>query len=690
MHYKIGSRGSQLALVQAEMVKTRLAAAYPADSFEIVVLSSRGDRDQTKPLETLGAGAFVRDLEDRLLAGEVDLLVHSMKDLPAAEPEGLVLAKAWTRADPRDALVSREGKTLDELPRGAVVATGSVRRTHFLRERRPDLKFVPIRGNVDTRLKKLFNSTAVNLNLQPQPLDALVLACAGLDRLGRSDVITERLDPMWMMPAPNQGQLAIEVRASDAELKAKIDALGDDAAERVAQAERAYLRTTGATCRDAVAAYATLEDGELRLTSFFEKTEPPKVTLVGAGPGDPGLITVKGLAAIRAADAIVYDRLVSKELLKEASPTCELHNVGKTPLSNSASQDDINALLVELASRHRRVVRLKGGDAFVFGRGGEEIAYLREHGIACETIPGVTSAVAVPEVAGIPVTHRGVATSFRVITAHGANFSATDLDYASMRDPKTTLVFLMGFAQLAEIASGLIAAGRAPSTPAAVIAEGTTAAQREVRGPLETIAAAATEAGFAAPAVVVVGDVVAFGRRCLVAKVGGAPSALAERLRAAGADVTEVTVGRIRPLPGAVTAAQFVAADWLVATSANALRALDAELLSCAAKPKVAAIGPTTAAAAEHLGFTIALVASAANSATLLCELAAVVHPTDSVLRLLPEGVSDSLAALGERCRYAAIANYVNDPVDAPPVEAGAFDEIYWTSPSSRRRINVK
>lgn len=267
MHYKIGSRGSKLALVQTESVKERLALAYPSDTFEIVVISSRGDRDQHRPLEALGAGAFVRDLEDRLLAGEVDLLVHSMKDLPAVEPEGLVLVKAWTRADARDALVARTGKTLDGLPQGAVIATGSVRRTHFLRQRRPDLRFVPIRGNVDTRLRKLFEPDD---SAQPA-LDALVLACAGLDRLGRGDVITERLDPAWMIPAPNQGQLAIELRAADAALKAKLDALGDDLAERIARTERDYLASTGATCRDAVAAYAELRDGELHLTTYFER-----------------------------------------------------------------------------------------------------------------------------------------------------------------------------------------------------------------------------------------------------------------------------------------------------------------------------------------------------------------------------------------------------------------------------------
>ena len=192
MHCRIGTRGSRLALAQAELVKRRLEAAYGDDSFELVILSSRGDRDRVSPLEELGAGAFVRDLEERLLAGEVDLLVHSMKDLPAEMPPGLTLAKAWTRADARDALVSRTGLKLADLPRGAIVATGSVRRTRFLGARRPDLRFVPIRGNVDTRLARLFGKDQAQADAPP--LDALVLACAGLDRLGMSEAITERLE----------------------------------------------------------------------------------------------------------------------------------------------------------------------------------------------------------------------------------------------------------------------------------------------------------------------------------------------------------------------------------------------------------------------------------------------------------------------------------------------------------------
>ena len=278
MTYRIGTRGSRLATVQASLVRDRLASAYPEHGFELVPIVTQGDRVTDRPLSAIGgSGVFVREIERALLAGEIDLAVHSMKDLPAEQPEGLCLAKAWTREDPRDALVvsptclrSRTVPGSDDslglLPPGATVATGSVRRTLFLKRKRPDLRVVDIRGNVDTRLRKLFEPAA-----DEQRLDAIVLAAAGLRRLGREDAVTAYLDPTWMIPAPNQGQLAIELRAASESLKAMVDALGDDEAEAMAQAERSFLKATGATCHEAVAAYAHVVDGELKLESFYEK-----------------------------------------------------------------------------------------------------------------------------------------------------------------------------------------------------------------------------------------------------------------------------------------------------------------------------------------------------------------------------------------------------------------------------------
>ena len=229
------------------------------------------------------------------------------------------------------------------------------------------------------------------------------------------------------------------------------------------------------------------------------------VYIVGAGPGDPELITVKGLACLRRADVVLYDRLVASELLGEAQPSAELIDVGKAPLRHRRSQEEINALLIEKARAGLTVVRLKGGDPFVFGRGGEECQALAEAGLAFEVVPGVSSAVAVPAYAGIPVTHRDYASSFTVVTGHSAGDDAGGVDWAGL--PTTgTLVCLMGVSHLPEIARRLVALGRSAGTPAAVIGSGTTGRQTVVEGTLADIAERA--AGVETPATIVIGEVV--------------------------------------------------------------------------------------------------------------------------------------------------------------------------------------
>src|SRR5688500_2592655 len=206
------------------------------------------------------------------------------------------------------------------------------------------------------------------------------------------------------------------------------------------------------------------------------------VYIVGAGPGDPGLITVKGLACLRAADVVLYDRLAAPELLSEAPVHAELIDVGKEPKAHRRSQVEINALLIEKAREGKTVVRLKGGDPFVFGRGGEECQALAEAGVRYEVVPGVSSAIAVPAYAGIPVTQRGVTTAFTVVAGHTGG-SDSDIDWASISHTGT-VVFVMGVEHLPEIVSQLIAHGRLPNTPAAVIEEGTTKKQVTVIGTL--------------------------------------------------------------------------------------------------------------------------------------------------------------------------------------------------------------
>lgn len=280
------------------------------------------------------------------------------------------------------------------------------------------------------------------------------------------------------------------------------------------------------------------------------------VSLVGAGPGDIGLLTVRGRDRLRDAEIVVYDRLIDPRLLDEAPPTAERVYVGKEAHHHLLRQDAINALLVEHGRLGKRVVRLKGGDPFLFGRGGEEAAALAAAGVPFEIVPGVTSALAVPAYAGIPVTHRDVASSVTIVSGHHDPARGdAGRDWGALAAAET-LVFLMGVADLPRIAAQLVAHGRPVDTPAAAIAWGTWAAQRTVVGTLGTLPGLVAEAGLTAPATVVVGAVVGLrerlrwfddparkplsGRRVLVARSRAQQSKLSAMLAALGASAVEL------------------------------------------------------------------------------------------------------------------------------------------------------
>ena len=231
-----------------------------------------------------------------------------------------------------------------------------------------------------------------------------------------------------------------------------------------------------------------------------------KVYLTGAGPGDIELLTVKALRLVKEADVIIYDRLANPDILKEAKDGCEFVYVGKEDSKHTLPQEEINEVIYQNALKHECVVRLKGGDPFVFGRGGEEAIYLKERGIKFEFIPGITSAIAVPEYAGIPVTHRGITVSFRVVTGHES--SNKDHSQIPWENYKTddTIVFLMGLHRLKKIASKLIEIGKPKDYPIAVISRGTTKEEKTVVGTLENIYELAKD--LPTPALIVVGEVV--------------------------------------------------------------------------------------------------------------------------------------------------------------------------------------
>ncbi len=236
--------------------------------------------------------------------------------------------------------------------------------------------------------------------------------------------------------------------------------------------------------------------------------KPTTVYLVGAGPGDPELLTLRALKLIESAEVVVYDRLVSARILDLVPTGTARIFVGKAPGQHPLPQAEINDLLVRLAAAGRAVVRLKGGDPYVFGRGGEEAEHLVRHGIAVEVVPGVTAAAACAAAAGIPLTHRGLATGVRFVTGHGKGDQELDLDWRGLADPATTLVVYMGLANLATLSARLMAAGRAPDTPVAAVSRATLPRQRICRTTLGTMASAVAAAGLEAPTLLIVGAVV--------------------------------------------------------------------------------------------------------------------------------------------------------------------------------------
>lgn len=248
MHYVIGTRGSELALTQAESVKRKLEETYSSDSFEIKIIHTTGDKNPNQALEAIGSkGVFTDEIERQLLSGEIALAVHSMKDMPGEIDDRLAFAKAWEREDPRDVLILKNGSSFSGLPQGAVIGTGSKRRAYQLKKLRPDISVVNIRGNVDTRIRKLQDET--------QGLDGIVLAAAGIKRLKREREITEYLPLDVMIPAPAQGILAIETRKDNTELLKKLNALANEKTDLAAVLERQFLNRIGGDCHYPMGAY---------------------------------------------------------------------------------------------------------------------------------------------------------------------------------------------------------------------------------------------------------------------------------------------------------------------------------------------------------------------------------------------------------------------------------------------------
>ena len=366
------------------------------------------------------------------------------------------------------------------------------------------------------------------------------------------------------------------------------------------------------------------------------------VALVGAGPGDPELLTIRGRRYLETADVVVYDRLVDRRLLGHAPKDAELVDVGKRPGEPRDRQSDINALLVQRARSGKRVVRLKGGDPFIFGRGGEEVAALAEANVPFEVVPGITSAIGAPAYAGIPLTHRGVASSLTIVTgSESPDKEGALVDWDRLAKSDGTLSLLMSWQNLPAITQALIDGGRAEDTPTAVVQWGTWPDQRTVVGPLVSIADSAKREGLSNPVVVVVGEVVnlraasrwfdnrpLFGKRVLVTRSRTQSAHLVDRLERAGAEPVEVPTIEIQPVEdtGEIDSelANLTDYDWVVFTSTNTVEQLfgrldalgrDARLFHTS---RLAAIGTATATALRERGVIADLVSRESVSQSLI------------------------------------------------------------------------
>lgn len=702
---KIGTRKSLLALIQTDIVKNALLKAFPGLKVEIAKIDTKGDQILDKSLTSFGGkGVFTAELEAELLSGAIDIAVHSAKDMPMEFPEGLGIGAVLKRADVRDTFVTTDGRKLEELEPGSIVGTSSLRRELLIKEINPHVQIKMLRGNVQTRLRKL----------KEGQYDGIILAAAGIERLGyqkEEGVFYEYLDEDVFLPAAGQGILVVESRTDDAEMAEILNVIHDREAEALLAAERAFLITIGGSCNAPAAALCKREpDGfsmramyardslHVKKTCLHVKAEQDSlvqaatrlgedtartvnkgmVYLVGAGPGDEDLITRKGLKVLREADAVVYDSLASSSLLNEVKEDAELIYAGKRSSHHHLKQYETNELLIKLALEGKNVVRLKGGDPYIFGRGGEEGQELREAGVDFVVVPGISSSYSVPAYCGIPVTHRDFASSFHVITGHEGNHKngATVLDYGTLAKEEGTLVFLMGLKNLPNIAASLMEKGKDPKTPVGVLQEGTTARQKIATGTLENIVEVVEKEGIQTPAITVVGDVVSLhdvlnwygnktlsGQRVLVTGSRSMVDRLSPLLKEEGAEAISFSLIRTEKMETeAFTRAmdELDSYTWIVLTSANGVHCFFAKLkeqrkdIRSLRDIRFAVIGDGTKKALESYGIYSDFMPTAYSSQDMAAAMVPQMKEEDRVLLLRAQ---EANAVLPDALEKAGIAH---------------------------------
>lgn len=593
---KIISRQSALALLQVEEVLSLLKRDI---EYEVIKTSSFGDQHKEISLmePSLAADFFTRELDSAILEHRADIGIHSAKDLPYPLPAGIEVIALTKAENKSDSLIAKNRHTLDSLPEHSKVGTSSAQRKAELLALRPDLDVVPVRGTIEERIEQVNNRS----------IDALIVATCALDRLGLRHLASEELP---FKTHPLQGNLAVTA-SSDVE---------------------PWIREI--------------------FTPLDIRKSYGKVKLVGFGPGDPELITIKGNKALEEASIIFFDDLTNEDYLQRFS--AEKIYVGKRSGKHSHSQDAINELLYQAAISGKQVVRLKGGDPMVFAHGREEIDFLKSRMVEVEVIPGISSGNALASLTQIPLTHRGVARSVAFVLGHSASPLTPDSD---------TLVYYMGGSEISAIASSLLKQGRGKETPVALVTNVSLPSQREIYSTLGELEYAVYHDS---PVLIVVGEVVRFSAREHKEKVYDTSSTSQTPLIC--------IEGNNIPLPDTK---DF---DFIVFTSRYGVKYYDKPLDGA----KIISVGPTTTEALRQRGANVTY-ESHTESADGIIEWFADKIKSKILLARSNKGLkilSEKLIRQGHE--VVDLPVYTNQPNrEAVKQDLTKFDKVLFTSPST-------
>ena len=627
---RTAARKSRLSLLQVK----ELQGLVPELSFDVSAMDTAGDLRLDIPLTEAPSDFFTDSLDAAVIEGRADIAVHSAKDLPYPLHPGVRLIALTKAFDQTDALVTRSGKRLAELPPGSRVASSSALRRQNVLTANPGVVPVNVRGDIISRLAQLDRGD----------FDALVVASCALIRLGLGDRITERLP---FATHPLQGCLAVTASAGRAE----------------------------------------------ELAPLFERIDTRKsfgrVHLIGFGPGDPDLMTVRGQRLLRESDAIVYDALTDADFVK-SFPQEKLY-VGKLSGSHSADQAEINALLLRLAREGKTVARLKGGDPMIFAHGREELDFLRSNLIEADVTPGITAASAAAASAGIPLTHRGLSSSCVLLSGHPAGNDSLERRLQEVR--ADTMVFYMAGKQARRVASALIANGRSGSTPAAITSRASLPGERTIITTLSDLRLSVLT--LRDPVLLTVGGTAGLSAfRHVRLDTGTSPSPSngdfvthVPFIEFEGIDEPELTTDDVRN--GGI----------FILTSPQDVRFFMALIrkwgVELPERRFVVAVGRSTAGALASYGvFADAVpaeesaegIADLIRSDGLLRTYGTAVYPHSDIS---PASLSPALEKTGFNVKSAAVYRTVQRK-DIPDIDLSVFDQVYFASPSGAEAFAAK